>query len=430
METWKQKLETWRKISTDEAYRACILEFGTKTVLSDTCRQYVEAHIESFLLQLLIDPNCKRVFGWEEDCDETEHYYLENERIFFKKLMTRENAELVTETMLQILQDGKIGNFFYGALIEIFRQREEFHIDVPQKPDMDSMTFFHDGLLKFPEIALTACNTSDYRPVLAYAEQYGIRKPNAISYARWSANKKSDGKSGTIILWNWIEETKKQFPDFDTEHLVLPEGMTYILNNIGYEARSLLESVKIPDSVEVIYAGAFTPIDDTGDTLKTVYGGKGLKVIKSFAFEGCSSLTEISIPETTEIEPDAFKDCTAFLMKFKEQEELCPRNVFLSLSEEDKCRVSAVRIGEQCECIQEYLKQNCKSAARQLAEDKNKERLFYLLKQYGDSRTVSDMQEGVIEATEKSGDFELRAEVLDFCHSHFKPMTIQERFAL
>lgn len=84
----------------------------------------------------------------------------------------------------------------------------------------------------------------------------------------------------------------------------LAEGIQRIGYGLFEECSSLTE-ITIPDSVEIIDEKAFK--DCT--SLETVHLGKGIKQIAAQAFEGCISLKNIVIPDNVEVAEDAFNGC-------------------------------------------------------------------------------------------------------------------------
>ena len=118
------------------------------------------------------------------------------------------------------------------------------------------------------------------------------------------------------------------------ENLKIPDGIVGIVNyNFGgvFYGCTILESVKIPGSVETIGDGAFNGCTslasvtlakgvkrigefafDGCTSLESVTLAKGLEKIESSAFNGCTSLKSIAIPEgVSKIGSSAFQDCTA-----------------------------------------------------------------------------------------------------------------------
>ena len=100
----------------------------------------------------------------------------------------------------------------------------------------------------------------------------------------------------------------------DTDIVIASEynglPVRYILGDTSFKGNKNITSVTIPDSVETIYANAFTGCT----SLKKVNLSEGLKNIGGSAFEGCSNLTEIVLPYTLEgIFSKAFYGCTKLL---------------------------------------------------------------------------------------------------------------------
>ena len=86
-------------------------------------------------------------------------------------------------------------------------------------------------------------------------------------------------------------------------------GITYSVTTIGqyaFDGCSDLTSVTIPNSVTTI--GQYAFIDCTGLTSVTI--GNGVTTIEYQAFCGCTGLTSVTIPNSvTTIESEAFKEC-------------------------------------------------------------------------------------------------------------------------
>lgn len=90
--------------------------------------------------------------------------------------------------------------------------------------------------------------------------------------------------------------------------VVIPEGVTKIAGDAFILCKNMISSVKIPESVKYIGAGAFL-----GSTnLTSIDLPKGLTVLGADVFSECSSLTSINIPESiTYIPPYTFRGCSS-----------------------------------------------------------------------------------------------------------------------
>ena len=74
----------------------------------------------------------------------------------------------------------------------------------------------------------------------------------------------------------------------------------------AFSGRHLLESVVIPDSVEVVGERAFAECDG----LEELRLGAGIKAIEKHAFFGCNSLQSVVIPGSVEVVGErAFAEC-------------------------------------------------------------------------------------------------------------------------
>jgi len=119
----------------------------------------------------------------------------------------------------------------------------------------------------------------------------------------------------TIDVWAFSDNAT-------VKKVILPDGITNIRGS-AFENCTALESISIPDSVA--YLGSSAPLA-TGSTSSVDYGSvfkgctslksvklpDGLREIERHMFAGCTSLTEIDIPYSVEeIKWGAFKDCTA-----------------------------------------------------------------------------------------------------------------------
>ena len=100
-----------------------------------------------------------------------------------------------------------------------------------------------------------------------------------------------------------------------TGHLIIPKSVTYdgisypvtSIDNKAFDGCSGLTSVTIPNSVTSIYDGAFD--ECTGLTSLTI--GNSVTSIGNGAFRDCSGLTNVTIPNSvTEIGPGAFDGCS------------------------------------------------------------------------------------------------------------------------
>ena len=92
----------------------------------------------------------------------------------------------------------------------------------------------------------------------------------------------------------------------DPHALVVPDG-TEVITSSQYEETEY-ERVFIPKSVVEIKFGAF---NDCKSLREVVFEeGSELKAIGEHAFNGCSSLVKINLPEGLKIiEDSAFRDC-------------------------------------------------------------------------------------------------------------------------
>ena len=86
----------------------------------------------------------------------------------------------------------------------------------------------------------------------------------------------------------------------------IPYGVT-IIRDSAFEGCKSLTSVTIPDSVTSIWYKAFYECT----SLSSVKMGRGVTIIWDSAFEGCESLKSITIPgSVTIIKESTFKDCS------------------------------------------------------------------------------------------------------------------------
>ena len=98
------------------------------------------------------------------------------------------------------------------------------------------------------------------------------------------------------------------YPIDENGHAEIPEGTTY-LDDLAFFKCPGLVSVRIPDSVNWIGAGAFSEC-----TNLTSIKASGVRVIDNEAFEGCSKLSSIEITSPDlHIYTRAFKDCSALM---------------------------------------------------------------------------------------------------------------------
>lgn len=99
---------------------------------------------------------------------------------------------------------------------------------------------------------------------------------------------------------------------YDKTHLIIPETYCGIPVKKIYDgafAGSELESVVIPDTVEIIGSSAF----EGAEKLSRVTFGKSVQTLGSRAFSGCTALTEITLPGSLESMNGAhvFYGCTS-----------------------------------------------------------------------------------------------------------------------
>lgn len=83
----------------------------------------------------------------------------------------------------------------------------------------------------------------------------------------------------------------------------IPDGITIIEE--GSFQHSALQSLTLPNSVKIIEERAFLECED----LATVSISNNLEEIYDWAFDGCISIREITLPNTMIIIGDSFKDC-------------------------------------------------------------------------------------------------------------------------
>ena len=156
----------------------------------------------------------------------------------------------------------------------------------------------YDAAYKFDESSLSSLSLSKNSSSSKETTKQTLSPKKVPAYL-----KVEDRKSGT-----WVTGYNASIIP---ENLKIPDGIVGIVNyDFGgvFNGCTILESVKIPGSVETIGDWAFNGCT----SLASVTLAKGVKTIGSFAFHGCTSLNSIAIPEgVSKIDSAAFQDCTA-----------------------------------------------------------------------------------------------------------------------
>jgi hypothetical protein len=112
-------------------------------------------------------------------------------------------------------------------------------------------------------------------------------------------------------------------------NVVIPKGVKQIGGHVfstgGYEDKSKLKSVTIPDSVKIIRDNAFSGCEG----LKSIVLPEGITQIGMYAFADCYNLKELTIKgNIKEISSDAFMGCdllTLYVNKGSKAEEFAKK---------------------------------------------------------------------------------------------------------
>lgn len=108
-------------------------------------------------------------------------------------------------------------------------------------------------------------------------------------------------KENFLIIGGHLLSVAAQDPE-----IVLPEGVQVICQEAFDNVKNTLQSIIIPESVEVIKGGAFSKCI----RLKAVHLPQQLKEIRQDTFWGCESLEDITLPAQVEkIKTGAFSEC-------------------------------------------------------------------------------------------------------------------------
>ena len=126
----------------------------------------------------------------------------------------------------------------------------------------------------------------------------------------------SDGQFPLVLeyLYTTVDGNPIYPTSYKTSEYVDNQGVLYTslnnltLNSFAFEGQTTLQSIILPDDLEVIGQGAFSGCS----SLESVTLGTNLKEIGAEAFNECGSLTEITIPENVEaISENVFYRCSS-----------------------------------------------------------------------------------------------------------------------
>lgn len=194
------------------------------------------------------------------------------------------------------------------------------------------------------------------------------------------------------------------YPEISSKHIILPEGLTRIPSRV-FSCNEDIESIIIPSSMEIIESYSF----DYCDNLQKVVllNPDNISHIGENAFYSCESLSAISLGKNTQIDSLAFS-YTKYLHQFLKGEVLCPENLFQSLSDSEQVKVSIQYIGQQCQKITDFLKENTDSILRYVIRNNNIEKCKEIFSFLANQDTIQDIMNDILIYTEEFQRYELR----------------------
>lgn len=169
-----------------------------------------------------------------------------------------------------------------------------------------SEIFLPDGVTEIGDSVFNGCTSLTSITLPSQVRKIGVN-PFAVSGIGEIINYSScfEMKNG-ILYSNDKREIISCISEF--KRIEIPNSVKRIREN-AFKSCELLEEIIIPSSVEAIGCGAFSSCT----ALKNVLiEERGISIIKSDTFSGCSSLQEFRIPDgVTEIEDFAFNGCNS-----------------------------------------------------------------------------------------------------------------------
>ena len=202
----------------------------------------------------------------------------------------------------------------------------------------------------------------------------------------------------------------------ESDEVVLPDGMKEIPEEAFLGCDSI-RKVTIPASVESIGWEAFSCCDKLEQV--EFREGSNLLLIEADAFAESKKFSEINIPDSANIQFNAFLD-TEYLYQLIAGQRYCPENVFLSLFDEDRYRVCTMS-QEMPENAKAFLMRNSIDAIHFALIDNDfsfreyaAERVKKIIDLAGTKENISEMMEAVIDGTEATFNYTARAEIMDY----------------
>ena len=200
----------------------------------------------------------------------------------------------------------------------------------------------------------------------------------------------------------------------ESDEVVLPDGMKEIPKE-AFLGSDSIRKVIIPASVDSIGREAFSCCEKLEQV--EFREGSNLLLIEAEAFAESKKISEINIPDSANIQFNAFFE-TEYLYQLIAGQRYCPDNVFEALHDEDKVRVCTMS-QNLSETAKEFLMLSPVNAVGfSLVDDEFKdyaaERVKNVIDLAGTKENIAEIMKTVVEETEENYDYAVRAEIMDY----------------